>query len=127
MMRQYNTPRRNRRNALRDYMQRITVGHVPVIHHIAKAHKVAILKLKPQGITRLKASGLVGELDTDLAEAIDVDRTTVYRVTTGQTAPGMRFVAGVVNAFGPEWFSQIFEAVDDRRPSRKPAKRGVVR
>jgi hypothetical protein len=73
---------------------------------------VAKLKFKPSGLLKLRKQGLVPG-DRDLAKALQVDYTTVHRVLNGATKPGERFIAGVVYAFGPEWFASLFEAVPD--------------
>ncbi|MCG7607185.1 helix-turn-helix transcriptional regulator [Mycobacterium sp. CnD-18-1] len=68
-----------------------------------------ILKFKPSGYDKLRKTGLI-PTDNIFAERIQVDRSTVYRVLTGKTSPSSNFVAGVVDAFGAGWFTELFEA-----------------
>lgn len=47
------------------------------------------------------------------AEQIGVDPATVSRVVTGQTAPGERFIAGVLAAFPELDFADLFEVTNE--------------
>jgi len=53
------------------------------------------------------------DLDHQLATRINVDATTVSRVLTGKSAPGPRFIAGCIEAFGADCFSDLFVVVPD--------------
>lgn len=55
-----------------------------------------------------------GDCGTDglLAQRIEVDRTTVNRVLRGQRYPSNQFIAGVLKAFGRQWFAELFKVVD---------------
>ncbi|MFI7468660.1 helix-turn-helix domain-containing protein [Nonomuraea sp. NPDC049646] len=46
--------------------------------------------------------------DVDLAARLGVNATTVYRVLSGKTAMSARFIAGVVDVFGPDLFADLF-------------------
>jgi transcriptional regulator with XRE-family HTH domain len=46
--------------------------------------------------------------DAGLAERLGVNATTVYRVLSGKTAMSARFIAGVVDVFGPDLFADRF-------------------
>jgi hypothetical protein len=56
-----------------------------------------------------KAAGL--DSDNAVAKALDVSTVQVWRVQTGENAPGNRFMAGVVRVFGWESLPSIFEVV----------------
>lgn len=43
------------------------------------------------------------------ADEIGVDPATISRITAGQTAPGERFIAGVLTAFPELDFNDLFE------------------
>jgi hypothetical protein len=47
------------------------------------------------------------------ADAIKVDQSTLHRVLRGATAPGPRFIAGVLLAFPELDFSDLFEVIPD--------------
>ncbi len=72
---------------------------------------MARLKLRPEASLKLRT--LAGPLttDTSLAELLQLDRTTLHRHLTEKTLPSNQFIAGVVNAFGAQWFDEIFYAV----------------
>ncbi|GAA5229212.1 helix-turn-helix domain-containing protein [Arthrobacter cryoconiti] len=55
------------------------------------------------------------KLDTDqqFATAIGVNAATVSRVLSGTSAPGARFIAGLVDVFGVELFGDLFNVLDD--------------
>ncbi len=63
--------------------------------------------------------------DASLARRIGVDPTTVYRVLNGRTLPSARFIAGIVEAFGADLFSDLFEVIPDEptaQNSNEPAQ-----
>jgi transcriptional regulator with XRE-family HTH domain len=47
--------------------------------------------------------------DEHVADALGLSRVTVWRVRTGQTAPGMRFIARVLNLMRGAQFEELFE------------------
>jgi transcriptional regulator with XRE-family HTH domain len=57
--------------------------------------------------------------DASLARRIGVDPTTVYRVLNGRTVPSARFIAGIVEAFGADLFSDLFEVIPDEPRAQK--------
>ena len=51
-----------------------------------------------------------GSSDADISDCIGVHSTQVGRVLSGKYAPGNRFIAGVVDACGPEIaFKKVFK------------------
>jgi hypothetical protein len=47
--------------------------------------------------------------DEDAAYALGMSRVTVWRIRTGQTAPGMSFIAKVLNLMRGAQFEELFE------------------
>lgn len=78
---------------------------------------LATLKLNPPGLAKIRRlAGL--KHDHELASRIHVDATTVSRVLTGKSAPGPRFIAGCIEAFGADCFTDLFDVVpDDETPA----------
>ncbi|UXE04516.1 Cro protein [Mycobacterium phage Aubs] len=73
---------------------------------------MATLQINRPGLAKVRRlAGL--QYDHELAERINVDATTVSRVLTGKSAPGPRFIAGCVEAFGADCFTDIFLIVPD--------------
>lgn len=73
---------------------------------------LATLKLNPAGMKKIRRLAGI-DLDHQLATRINVDATTVSRVLTGKSAPGPRFIAGCIEAFGADCFSDLFVVVPD--------------
>lgn len=73
---------------------------------------LATLALKPEGLSKIRKLARI-ETDKQLAEMIGMDAATVSRVLTGKAAPGPKFIAGLIGAFGTEWFSDLFAVVPD--------------
>lgn len=71
---------------------------------------LSTLELRPEGLAKIRK---LAHIDTDrqLAELIGMDAATVSRVLTGKAAPGPKFIAGLIGAFGPEWFTDLFAVV----------------
>lgn len=46
-----------------------------------------------------------------IARRMEIDAATLSRVTTGQSSPGPRFIAGAMLAFGGSWFADLFRVV----------------
>ena len=68
---------------------------------------MATIELNRPGLTKIRRlAGL--EIDGAFAERINVDPGTVSRVLTGKSAPGARFIAGCVEAFGADCFGDCF-------------------
>ena len=78
---------------------------------------LATLALNPQGLAKIRR--LTGtSKDREFAERIHVDPGTVSRVLTGKSAPGPKFIAGCVEAFGGDCFTDLFDVVpDDENPA----------
>jgi hypothetical protein len=54
-----------------------------------------------------------------LARAMEVNRSTVARVFSGQLKPGPAFIAGALTALAPLEFVDLFEVVhSDSKPER---------
>lgn len=73
---------------------------------------LATLALKPDGLNKIRKLARI-ETDKQLAEMIGMDAATVSRVLTGKAAPGPKFIAGLIGAFGTEWFSDLFAVIPD--------------
>jgi transcriptional regulator with XRE-family HTH domain len=57
--------------------------------------------------------------DYALAQAMEVNRSTVARVLSGELRPGAAFIAGALTALSPLEFTDLFEVVHtDRRPKQ---------
>ena len=73
---------------------------------------LATLKLNAVGLAKIRR--LTGTAkDREFAEKIRVDPGTVSRVLTGKSSPGPRFIAGCVEAFGSDCFTDLFDVVPD--------------
>lgn len=73
---------------------------------------LATLALKTDGLNKIrKLAGI--ETDKQLAELIGMDAATVSRVLGGKAAPGPKFIAGLIQVFGTEWFADLFVVVPD--------------
>lgn len=68
---------------------------------------MAKFRLKPDGLARLRAQ----QTDTQIATALGVHRTTIHRALNHETQPGIPLLAGVMLAYGPKRFNDLFEAV----------------
>lgn len=77
---------------------------------------LATLALRPEGLAKIRKLAKI-EHDKELADRIGVDAATVSRVLTGKSAPGPRFIAGLIDAFGTEWFTDLFVVVPDDSPT----------
>ena len=73
---------------------------------------LATLQLNKQGLAKIRRLAGI-EHDHQLASRINVDATTASRVLTGKSAPGARFIAGCVEAFGADCFTDLFTVVPD--------------
>lgn len=68
------------------------------------------LAIKPAGVDRFKRRAKV-ETDADFARVLDIDHAQVSRVLAGKAAPGPRFIAGAVAAFGWHALKDLFDIV----------------
>lgn len=73
---------------------------------------LATLRLNPVGLAKIRRLTSTN-LDREFAEKIHVDPGTVSRVLTGKSAPGPRFIAGCIEAFGGDCFTDLFDVVPD--------------
>jgi transcriptional regulator with XRE-family HTH domain len=71
---------------------------------------LATLELRPEGLAKIRKLARI-ETDKQLAELIGLHPAVVSRVLKKKAAPGPKFIAGVINAFGIEWFSDLFAVV----------------
>ena len=63
-----------------------------------------------------KAARLAGfRSDYALAKAMDVNRSTVARVLSGELQPGPAFIGGALTALAPMQFDDLFEIVPSQR------------
>lgn len=74
---------------------------------------VARLTLDTNHLTRLRAHH---HYDTDdaLARAMELHPSQISRVLRGTTDPGVRFVAGLLHAFGPAHLGHLLHATPDQ-------------
>ncbi|MDV6309945.1 helix-turn-helix domain-containing protein [Gordonia amicalis] len=73
---------------------------------------LATLRVNSSGLAKIRR--LTGTtLDREFAEKICVDPGTVSRVLTGKAAPGPKFIAGCVEAFGSDCFTDLFDVVPE--------------
>ncbi|WP_276113054.1 helix-turn-helix transcriptional regulator [Gordonia sp. N1V] len=73
---------------------------------------LATLRLNQPGLSKIRRlTGL--DKDYAFAERIRVDSGTVSRVLTGKSAPGPRFIAGCIEAFGSDCFTDLFDVIPD--------------
>lgn len=71
-----------------------------------------------------KAARLAGfESDYSLAKAMDVNRSTVARVLSGELQPGPAFIAGALLALTPMQFHDLFDIVPDQRRTPEEVNR----
>lgn len=73
---------------------------------------LATLRINPVGLAKIRRLTQTS-LDREFAEKIHVDPGTVSRVLTGKAAPGPKFIAGCVEAFGSDCFTDLFDVVPD--------------
>ncbi|WP_433658085.1 helix-turn-helix domain-containing protein [Nocardia sp. CA-128927] len=73
---------------------------------------VARLALKHEGLAKIRRLAKI-EQDSRLAELMHIDPATISRVLRGKAAPGVRFIAGIVDVFGSEWFDEVFEVISE--------------
>jgi hypothetical protein len=59
--------------------------------------------------------------DCALAKAMQVNRSTVTRVRTGELQPGSVFIGSVLTALTPLTFDDLFEIVPHESDTRSPA------
>lgn len=57
--------------------------------------------------------------DYALADAMDVNRSTISRVVNGSLRPGSAFIAGALTALGAD-FSDLFDVVHDTLTTPDP-------
>lgn len=78
---------------------------------------LATLEINRPGLAKIRRLAGI-EHDRQFATRIHVDATTVSRVLTGKSAPGPKFIAGCVEAFGADCFTDLFVVVpDDENPA----------
>lgn len=70
------------------------------------------LKLKPHGLRSLKNAAKIAT-DRELSERLGVNQSNLSRILKGTAKPGIPFVAGCLNVFGPYSVDCLFEIVPD--------------
>lgn len=80
-----------------------------------QAHRLVLVRSKLDELRR--AHGI--ESDTDLALRLGVNKTTLYRVSTGRTTPSNEFIAGIKVAFPLARLDDLF--VVERIPAERAA------
>lgn len=73
---------------------------------------VAQLKLREDNLAKFRRLAGI-KTDDALAKRMGVDPATVHRVLRNKSVPGPRFIAGLMDVFGTECFSDLFELVND--------------
>ena len=71
---------------------------------------LSTLELRPEGLAKIRKLARINT-DRQLAELIGMDAATVSRVLTGKAAPGPKFIAGLIGAFGPGFFTDLFAGI----------------
>jgi transcriptional regulator with XRE-family HTH domain len=66
-----------------------------------------------------KARGIV--TDNEIAAAIGLDRSTVYRLLSGDNDPGKYTIAAILAAFPDRKFEDFFEVTTVQPRARRPA------
>lgn len=79
---------------------------------------LATLEVNRPGLAKIRRLAGI-ERDHQFASRIHVDATTVSRVLTGKSAPGPKFIAGCIEAFGADCFTDLFVVIpsDDENPA----------
>lgn len=73
---------------------------------------LATLGLKLDGLAKVrKLAGI--DTDVELARRAGIDPGNLSRVLSGKAAPGPKFIAGLMDTFGTEWFTDLFEVLPD--------------
>ena len=65
------------------------------------------VELNRPGLAKVRKLAGLG-VGKDFAERINVDPATVSRVLSGKASPSSAFIGGCVEAFGAEYFEDIF-------------------
>lgn len=71
---------------------------------------LATLALKPDGLAKVRKLAKI-DTDVELARRTGINPGNLSRVLNGKAAPGPKFVAGLLDAFGTEWFGDLFEVL----------------
>lgn len=75
------------------------------------------IRFKRQGLDLMRKHNGGDPGDMQFARDIGMDRVTVYRVLNGHADPGIKFINGVLNAYGAKRFNEFFEAIPDEAAS----------
>ena len=73
---------------------------------------MATLKLRTDQLAKFRRLAGIST-DDALAKRMGVNPATVSRVLRGTAVPGPRFIAGLIDVFGTECFTDLFEVVND--------------
>lgn len=95
----------------------------PQVDPTAVAETAVKLKLKPYGLQSLRGAReqALGRAipDRELAEMLGVNQSNLSRVLKETADPGVPFVAGCLNLFGPHSIDCLFEIVPDPTRHRR--------
>jgi lambda repressor-like predicted transcriptional regulator len=83
--------------------------------HEGKGMVLAHIELRTDKLTDLRrVAGL--ESDAELARRIGIHQSSLIRVLTDQSKPGIPFVAGLLDVFGgAHWFERLFTIAQDTK------------
>lgn len=71
------------------------------------------LALNRDNLLRLCEQARITPTTTGIGARIGVHHSQVSRVLNGNRDPGIRFVAGLIDVFGPNSFADLFQVVPD--------------
>lgn len=92
--------------------------HASVRNPQSREPDVATIALRHDQLTKYRRLASLGgntaiTTDAGFAKLIEVHPAQVSRVLTGKSAPGTRFIAGVLELFGAECFADLFSVEPD--------------
>lgn len=85
------------------------------LYHASTAtegNTLATLRINHDGLARHRRRAKIHD-DHELARMMGVDYSTLHRVLSGKSSPGIRFIGGAVALFGSTSFAQLFDVVGD--------------
>lgn len=86
----------------------LDAGHTPPNSPDSPNSPEFLLKLRPAAWHELRKMTRT-ESDQALADVLQLNRSTVYRVTTGDAEPSSKFIAHTLAAFRFASFDRLFE------------------
>lgn len=73
---------------------------------------MATIKFRADGLERLRRLA-PPMTDREIAAKGELTTSQFHRVKTGKSEPGVRFIAGLLQVFGKEWFGELFVVAPD--------------